>query len=406
MTRTRRLPLLVCAALAALAPSSAAANGRTSLADADTAFALDLYAKLRAGEGNLVFSPLSISVALGMTWAGAAGDTAAEMARALHFADVGDDAAVHEGFAGVVERLAKVKKVELRMANRLYGQKGYAFRKDFLKAVRRHYAADLEVVDFKKKAEAARKRINAWVAKVTKKKILDLIPAGGVDVTTRLVLVNAIYFKGKWEDPFEKDATVEEPFTTGAGAKVQTPMMHRGGAYRYAARDGAQVLELPFQGGQLALVVILPVAVDGLPALEARLTPKQLAAWLAALAPTESVLVALPRFRASGKAALKATLQALGVVRAFDEAQSDFSAMAEPGAEPLFVSDVHHQAWIAVTEEGAEAAAATGVVMGTGRGRAPPPVVFTADHPFIYLLRDTRDGHLLFLGRVVDPTAN
>lgn len=391
------------AALAVLAASLAVAapteTAEQRLVAANTAFATDLYGALPR-PANLFFSPYSVSVALGMTWGGASGVTEQELAKALHFGGVD----VHAGFEALQKRLAADPKApyQLAVANRLFAEQHFTFLPEFLALARDRYGAPLELLDFKNAAEPSRLRINGWVEKQTNDRIKDLIGAGLINGQTRLVLVNAIYFKGTWAQPFEPKATSTDTFTSGR-AKLDVKMMH-GSAYAgLGERDGVQVLELPYKGNALSMVVLLPKATDGLEALEARLTPKLLGELVAAAAPRE-VDVSLPKFKLVSSFALTAPLQKLGVATAFecDEgSRADFSRMA--ARQQLCISAVVHKAFVEVNELGTEAAAATAVIM-SATAVAAEPAVFRADHPFLFAIRDRRSGSILFLGRLTDPT--
>jgi serpin B len=249
--------------------------------------------------------------------------------------------------------------------------------------------------------EQARKVINAWVEKQTKDKIKDLLQPGVLDVDTRLVLTNAIYFKGLWAQKFKKSATKEEPFHTAGGGSVKAPLMHQTGDFKYLDGGDFQALEMPYRGQGLSMVVLLPKKADGLAALEAKLTGPNLAAWLGKLRKQE-VEVALPRFKMTRALALNATLEALGMRKAFIPGGADFSGMAGSAGRRLFIQAVVHQAFVDVNEEGTEAAAATAVAVGAD-SEPPPPPVFRADHPFVFLVRDNRSGSVLFLGRLANP---
>lgn len=365
-------------------------------------FALELYGKLREEKGNLFFSPYSISTALGMTYAGAKGDTAEEMAKTLHFALPSDK--LHPTFAAIGKALNSgdpKRGYRLSVANRLWGQRGYHFLPGFLALTRESYGAELAPVDFARQTEQSRRAINAWVEEKTQGKIKDLLQPGDLGAMTRLVLTNAIYFKGRWSSPFDKGATKEAPFHASANQDVRVPTMHRTSGLAYWAGDGLKLVALPYGQGDLSMVILLPDQVDGLEALEARLTEKNLAKWLGGLRQNQ-VNVSLPRFAMTARFKLAEVLKAMGMKRAFSPGQSDFTGISTKG--DLVLSDVIHQAFVDVNEEGTEAAAATAVVMrGAPSPIPPPPVEFRADHPFVFLIRDNATGSLLFVGRVTSP---
>jgi serpin B len=379
------------------------AEDAVTLVQGNNRFAVDLYARLRGRAGNLFFSPYSLSTALAMTYAGARGRTAEQMAAVLHFGL--DPPQLHPAFAALIGQLqgdGLPPGCELAIANALWGQKDYGFVPAFMQLVRQSYGAGLMEVDFARAHEAARQTINACVEQQTRQKIKELLKPGILDPLTRLVLTNAIYFKGSWALPFAAERTRDEPFTTGAGRRVRVPLMQRRGEFRYMERDAFQVLELPYAGGRLCMDVFLPRQADGLAALEKALAADELARWTDRMRPQE-VAVCLPRFTVTAEFLLNDVLSAMGMPLAFDARDADFSGL-DGGKEPgLFISAVVHKAYVGVNEDGTEAAAATAVVM-TVRGAAPAQVpVFRADHPFLCVIRDTRTGSILFMGRLTEP---
>jgi serpin B len=282
----------------------------------------------------------------------------------------------------------------------LWGQKGYPFRPDFLRLVKDSYGGGLHEVDFAA-TEEARRTINAWVEKETRDKIKDLIAPGVLSARTRLVLANAIYFKSAWMHPFQKAATRDEPFYLAAGREVKAPLMHQTAQFRYAEEDGFQALEMPYVRNDLSLLVLLPKSKDGLAGLEKQLTAERVAGVVGRLA-SQRVQVTMPRFKTTASFELSKVLSEMGMPRAFRGA--DFSGMVEDPGEPLEIGAVVHKAFVDLNEEGTEAAAATAVMVQLAAAVTPRPVpVFRADHPFIYLIRDTRSGSILFLGRLADP---
>ncbi len=368
--------------------------------EGNTAFALDLYQQLRANEGNLFFSPYSISAALAMTYAGARGNTEAQMAQTLHFTV--DQAQLHPAFGALEARLNSVQQqghVKLGVANSLWPQKRYDFLPEFLALTKEYYGAEITSVDYANATEAARLMINEWVEARTEKKITDLLPPGILDTLTRLVLVNAIYFKGNWASQFDQQHTSGAAFWLASGKSVTVPMMNQMRRMRWRARqDGLQILELPYAGDDLSMVVLLPDEIDGLATLEKVLTARNLALWTVDLWETE-VDVFLPRFKLTAAFRLDAELQALGMTDAFS-AKADFSGM-DGRPDWLYIASVLHKAFVDVNEEGTEAAAATAVVMGV----KSLPFEFRADHPFIFLIHGNVTHSILFLGRVVNPVA-
>jgi serpin B len=322
------------------------------------------------------------------------------MAKTLHFpADAGK---LHAGNAVLLGRLNSGQKrpFQLDVANALWGQKGYPFRQPFLTLARDRYRAGLSELDFRGNPEAARKFINTWVEKKTQDKIKDLMPNGSIDGLTRLVLTNAIYFKGDWQSKFNKKATRPQKFSTGTGNSVKVPMMNQTtNRFGYYAGKSFQALEMPYQGKGLSMVVLLPNEADGLAAFEKTLTIDNLNRWLGGLGKSTKVQVALPKFKMTRAVKLNQVLAAMGMPRAFDPQRADLSGIN--GSKNLYISGVYHQAFVDVNEEGTEAAAATGV---SARTLSRPRVTtFVADHPFVFLIRDLRSGAILFLGRVADP---
>jgi serpin B len=373
-----------------------------AISNSNNQFAFDLYGQLRTEEsGNLFFSPTSISTALAMTYAGAAGQTEKEMANVLHFRLQDDQ--IHSAYASLHAILNRPEKqaYELRIANRLWGQMGYGFLPDFLATTRKQYGAELAQVDFMRQTEAARQEINTWVEDETKNKITDLIPRSALDSMTRLVLTNAIYFKGKWANPFDKKATKNAPFNLSENGKVEAPLMFQKEKFRYSETDTLLLLELPYVGDDLSMLVLLPKKVNGLPALEKMLSADNLETWSSRLRKQE-VQTYIPRFKLTEQFQLNATLSTLGMPSAFQPNKANFSRMN--GKSDLFISAALHKAFVDVNEEGTEAAAATGIVVGV-TSIQPRPVVFRADHPFVFLIREKNTGSVLFMGRVMNPQA-
>jgi serpin B len=376
-----------------------------ALVEGNTAFAADLYQQLRGEEGNLFLSPHSISVALAMTYAGARGETAEQMADVLHFTRPDGD--LHPAFNALDLRLTPPEDADeeafaLHIANSLWAEKDYTFREAFLDLLAEHYGAGLRLVSFKTAYEEARIAINEWVEEETEGRIEDLIPEGGVNELTRLVLANAIYFNAQWAHTFPEDNTKDGTFTTLEGSEVTVPMMRWSEPQRvpYAQGDSFQAVELPYLGGQASMVIIVPDA-GQFADFERALTGAQLQGIVESLE-TRGVALTMPTFEYKAEFSLAKTLQAMGMTDAFSEENADFSGM--DGTRELLITDVFHKAFVSVDEEGTEAAAATAVVVGI---ESMPPVTdaeLTLDRPFVYLIRDTETGAVLFLGRVVDPS--
>jgi serpin B len=386
---------LPCPARSAMAEP---AVGRAAVVEAGTRFAFDLYGELAAERGNLFFSPYSVSAALSMTYAGAGGVTAEEMARVLHIE--GDSGRWHEAVGSFQAELGRSGDgYALSIANRLWGQRDYEFSRSFLDVTREHYGAELSQLDFSA-PEQARVTINDWVAGQTQQKIQELLAQGTIEDSTRLVLTNAVYFKGTWLAQFDPERTTDAPFYPEAERPVTVSMMHHKGRFAYGELDDLKVLEIPYSGNEITMVLLLPREADGLVALEQKLTHESFNDWIGSLHELE-VQVALPRFTVSASLDLGSLLPRMGMASAFDPRSADFSGMT--GRRDLFISAAVHEAYVEVNEEGTEAAAATGIVMGLTSARPGPS--FIADHPFLFLIRDRATDAVLFLGRLQDPSA-
>lgn len=368
-------------------------------ADDVNAFAFDLYAQLSAAEeGNLFFSPASISLAVALAYAGAEGATAQETAAALHFTLPPEK--LHPALGDLQRRVQSAQAgSQVTIANRLWGRQGLTLVGGYLDLLRTHYAAPLEPLDFVGRPQQSCDAINAWVAEQTRDKIQNLIPSDAIRPDTQLVLTNAVYFKGDWYSQFDPAATQPAPFHVSAAESVDVPLMYVHGEYRCGVVDGVQMLDLPYSENKLSMLILLPQAADGLSALEGPLSAEQLAAWDAQLQINE-LHVYLPKFRLETSFELADVLQALGMQAAFDPAAADFSGIT--GARDTFLSKVFHKAYVDVHEEGTEAAAATGLI--AVRGPAPTELrEFRADHPFAFVIRDNATGLILFAGRLVAP---
>lgn len=380
------------------APTTVTADEIRALVEANNGFAFNLYSSAASREGNLFLSPYSISSALAMTYAGARGATAQQMAEALRLGAATNY--VHPAFAEINKVLNEGGKgYRLSVANALWAQKGFEFKRDFMAAAKKYYDAGADTVDFAGNTEAARLAINKWVERRTDNKIEELIKDGVLDSLTRLVLTNAIHFKGQWEHEFMPERTKNAPFQLAGGELVDVPFMRQVERFGYAETESAQVLELPYAGGELAMVIVLPKAGATLGQIETGLRESGLGSFTGALEPRRAD-VSIPRFKFTAEMSLSETLQQLGMVDAFDGRLADFSGMSD---EPLYITEVLHKAFIEVNEEGTEAAAATGVVVGVRSIMVDKPVTFTADRPFFFAIRDQRTDSVLFMGRVADP---
>lgn len=399
-------------------------EGERVIVEGNNNFALRLYAKLRTREGNLFFSPYSISTALAMTYVGARGQTKMQMARVLQFPmepykalDTDNQGRpfyrietrlmsrehITAAFGSLQRSLtAESKKggYELSVANALWGQKGYGFLKEFLELIKINFGGGLNEVDFISAAESARRTINTWVEKKTRDKIKNLIPKGVLNRLTRLVLTNAIYFKGNWASQFKENRTKDALFTLVSGERVNVPMMNQTADFNYMETEDFQGLELPYVDNELSMIILLPKRVGGLAEFEKTLILRNFWQWLAKLRKRE-VIVSVPKFKMTSQFRLANVLKSMGMTDAFVPNVADFSGMN--GKKDLFIWAVIHKAYVNVNEEGTEAAAATGVVVGiTSVGPTKIPV-FRADHPFLFLIRDNRSGSILFIGRVMNP---
>jgi serpin B len=376
-------------------------NGQ--LVAGNTAFATDLYQREKSNPGNLFFSPYSISTALAMTYAGAAGKTADEMGRTLHLGL--PQAEVPPAFASLIGQINEVGKtgsVKLDTANSLWCQQDFPLLESYFKIVHSDFYAEARQVDFVKETEPTRVAINSWVAQKTQDKIKDLLQPGQLSADTRLVLCNAIYFKGQWMNPFQPTATHPAPFFTGNGQQTQVPLMNQTLSVRSRQMDGFTAFSLPYISNSLSLFILLPQSVDGLQALEQKVNSEDLRQWLSSVdsAPEVKSELSLPKFKMTCRLELAPALSALGMGTAFSRA-ADFSGISSKHA--LSISEVVHQAYIDVNEEGTEAAAATGAIMRLTASVQRTPVL-RVDHPFLFLIRDNHTGSVLFLGRVIDPS--
>jgi len=398
-------------------PTTISANPSPEAHDAVAginAFSLDLYKRTLTRGDNLFLSPASVSTAVALAYRGAVGQTADELRRVLHY-----NAAPGPYFrasAGVFATMNFCGPSRiLQTANAIWVQDGMPLKPDYLADVQHYMDAGLQRTNFRADPEKSRTDVNAWVASVTHNRITGLLQEGDVTDQTRAVLVNAIYWKGRWESTFDEDGTKTEPFTLLDGKKQSTPLMHQRAHFTVVERGGVQAIDLPYVGDEVSMVVFLPRAADRLPKFEARLTDQQLTSWFGALDAAEprDTILTLPKMHLDWRHDLAGTLSAMGAPIAFSDG-ADFAGMATvpypgevPGAIGLKIAHVIHKAWLDVDEEGAEAAASTAmeVVLTAERReqRPPPPIIFRADKPFLFFLRDRRTGLILFMGRYVAP---
>jgi serpin B len=391
---------------APLGSASPATVAAVVAADAD--FAFDLYREFVASEtGNLFFSPYSISTALSMTWAGARENTADQLAAALGI-DVQAGAwhaarnAIELQLAGERRTWEDLQPIELEPTNTTFGQAGHPFIQEFLDTLAAYYGAGMQTVDFINQPEPARQAINDWVSERTRERIEELLPRDSIDDMTRLVLVNAIFFKANWIDQFEPDLTRDGEFTLLDGSQVTAPMMHGSPSTEYAAGDGWQAVSLPYVGDASMLVIVpdegrFADIEGGLDASFVEQVRGQLGHYL--------VQLSVPRWESASEIDLQPALKALGVVDLFDWEKANLDGMAQPVDNDLYASAALHQANITVDEDGTEAAAATAVIVGV-TGGPPDSVTLDVDRPFVYLITDDLTGEILFVGRLLDPSGD
>lgn len=392
-------------ALAPRAPYQTHSKDLGAVVEGNNAFAFDLYRQLAQTPGNICFSPYSISTALSMTYAGARGNTAEEMAQTLHFAL--DNERLHPMFGELIRNVQgrdRKRNYELAVANSLWGDKGLALDPIFMRITQTDYQAEFQFVDFAGNAGGARKSINAWVEEKTNKKIEDLIPIGLLQSMTRLVLVNCIYFKADWSQPFPKEATKPDDFTLLGGSTIKVPVMKHQIVANYMANTDFQLAELRYKDNEVSMVVILPQRKNGVLEVEKNLSKKSLSEALT-LVNAARLEIAMPKFKMTETFSLGSELGKLGMRQAFHREKADFTGMLKHGSPKsvLFISGVVHKVFVDVNEEGTEAAAATGVVVEDIDSELGSPLPFRIDHPFLLLLRHNATGSILLLGRVSDP---
>lgn len=382
-----------------------------ALAAGNNAFAFDLYGALRGEGGNLFLSPYSISLALGMTYGGARGETERQMAEALHFTLPQDR--LHPAFNALDQQLATRKNAggegadgkgfRLNIVNDLWGEQDYTFEQAFLDLLAENYGAGLRLMDFKTNPGGARQEINEYIAEQTEDRIKDLLPADAINSLTRLVLTNAIYFNAAWHHQFEENLTEDAPFTKLDGSEMTVKMMGMYGAesFRYLDGDGFQAIALPYENRDLSMLVILPDE-GNFEAFQSGLTAAQFDAILQEM-DWADVVLKMPKFTFESQFSLSEQLQALGMVDAFS-GDADFSGI-EPQRE-LVIADVIHKSFVAVDENGTEAAAATAVIMeATGALMEVEIIELTVDRPFLFLIHDAPTNTILFLGQALEPAA-
>ena len=406
-------------ALSVTTASIASAEAKPDLASSQNALGLDLIKQLDYAKENICLSPYSIQSAMLMTHNGAAGDTLTEFQKVLHLQNGSSKQynSLHQAYQKrLIARLGKKNPeyvtsspITFRVANRLFGANSYPFNDNFLNVCKNSYDAPLELLDFKADPNAARLHINNWVEKQTEKKIKDLLPADSIRKDTRLVLTNAIYLNAPWKKPFSKYLTKDKTFTTASGETKQVPTMHQSFKYGYKKAENYQALTIPYgHYGELEFLIILPNKDSSLKEVVKSLNTQQLTG-LHNL-PRQNVKLALPKFKLTSESiSLKQNFQKLGMVKAFDVKQADFTKMAKEGTPPdqqLYISDVFHKTFIALDEKGTEAAAATAVVMEAKGAdiEAEKIIYFTVDRPFFFAIQDAKTGNSLFIGTITDPS--
>jgi len=365
-------------------------------------FAFELYKKFSTNDSNIFFSPYSISTALAMTYEGARGKTAEEIQNVFHFPK--DNETRRNGFLKIIEEINKQNETnkfyEFHTANALWAQKDYKFLKEYFDTVEKYYEGKVTNVDFERDTENSRITINKWVENQTNNKIKELIPKGYINELTRLVITNAIYFKGKWVKQFNESNTKDEDFRISKDMIVKVPMMQRTdeeAKFNYTEDDKVQILEMPYSGEKISMLILLPKD-ENLKNLENMLTVEQLSEWKKNLK-EQKVKIFIPKFKFETKYFMGKTLEEMGMQIPFSE-NADFSGMT--GKKNLRISEVIHQAFVEVNEEGTEAAAATAVIIG--KTAIPNEnIIFKADHPFIFIIQEKETGNILFMGRVVNP---
>ncbi|HEX7365285.1 MAG TPA: serpin family protein [Dehalococcoidia bacterium] len=384
-----------------------------AVVDGNNTFAFDAYQQIK-GDENVFFSPYSISLALAMTYAGARGDTAQQMANTLHYTLPQE--LLHPAFNSLDTQLSQRgqgaqgkddKGFRLNIVNAIWGQNGYSFIQEFLDTLAENYGAGIRTLDFMNAPEPSRVTINDWVSDQTEGRIKDLIPPGAIDTLTRLVLTNAIYFNAAWQYPFEKDATTDGTFHLLSGSEVTAPMMKQTKSFAYAEGNDYQAVELPYDGRELSMVILLPQS-GQFTTFEKSLDAAKVAGIIQALA-SKKVALTMPRYEFTSDFSLKKALSAMGMPVAFipptgacSDENANFSGM--DGNCDLSISDVIHKAFVSVDESGTEAAAATAVIMAPTSMPMPEQIInVTIDRPFIFLIRDIQTGTILFIGRVMNP---
>jgi serpin B len=361
-------------------------------------FAIDIYKKFtQENDQNVFFSPISLSMALGMTYAGTKGETKSQLSSVLNFPL--DDKRFHKQMGAIQDELLfkGSKGVEISLANQLWADKSYKFRCSYIRYVKKSYNAPVQRLDFSNNPNDSRLEINKWVESQTKNRIKDLLPDGSISNLTAMVLTNAIYFKGQWDNKFEEELTEEGSFVTSSGKQVKAKMMNANDKFKIYQGNGVQLLELPYAGKDFSMLVMLPNKGTSLNGVEKHIKLEDLNHFIDLMIESD-VRISFPKFKFEAKYALKPVLAEMGMPIAFSN-DADLSGMSRK--KDLKIDEVFHKAFVEVSEEGTEAAAATAVVIV--RKSISIPVEFIADRPFMFLIRENANGHILFMGRVTNP---
>lgn len=396
------LPFVILVSITSLAQDQSNTAEINTIANANNQLAFDLFTEISEKEkGNLFYSPFSVSTALAMTYAGSAGRTEAEMAQVLHFQP--NTPSFHQNFGAYLARLAENAKgnIEFEMANRLWVEKNFKFKDSFFDLVNSAYGASTEKADFINNYEEARKVINEWVAQKTNRRIKDLIPVGVLDENTRMVLVNAIYFKGDWLHPFDSLETRNDVFHVEKGKDVTARFMKQTGYFNYATGEHCKMMRLPYKGDKQSMVVVLPNGIGDMDATEKEI--QRIGFDKLKYSAKQQLNISFPKFKMTMPLALKKYFKELNMLNSFEE-EADFSKM--DSTKRLYISEIVHKAFVEVDEKGTEAAAATAVVMAVKTDAAlhiPIVIPFVADHPFLYYIVDNETNAILFMGRMCEP---
>jgi serpin B len=403
--RAHTLMLMLTLILPALAPAADSSVIVEKLVKDNTVFAIELYKKLCSETGNISISPYSISASLAMACAGARGDTQKQMTETLGFSV--QPKSVQPAFESLRLMLDKLEGkggVSLNVANSLWTQKGYDISPEYKDLLKTYFGASLISLDYKSQTGEAIKTINDWVDARTQGRIKDIITSDTINPNTKMVLTNAICFKGDWKETFDDDLTEDFKFFISSDNSTEIQMMKHTGMFKYADIESIQILEIPYAGNELSMIAILPKDTEGIRALERNLSSENLNVWKAKMVSTK-VLAHIPRFSILSSFDLSDALVSMGMIDAFSSRDANFNGIAPTNNDPLFLSTVIHKAFIEVNEEGTQASAATSMVatdeVSLNDAQIP---VFQADHPFIFLIQENQTGSILFMGRVAEPT--